>query len=495
LGRESQQFCRRRFFRDAIFSWASHYLSNPPILPAALPRCPGALHFASKSEIAETPMTRTSRLICHATAMSFTALLTAVSAHAEDPPTLQWVRQSGRQGYDAYTGVAIDQLGNVFVAGDQWTTTSTGGIGHIDILQKYDYSGTTSWTREVGTSALSDRIWDLWPDHQGNVYITGYTTGNIGGPNAGSGTVDGYLRKYDVLGNVVWSRQIGSLANDELWRVAGTAGGDLYIAGFTQGDLARPIAGDYDAILARYDAEGNQGWIKQFGGMSGDSIRALTADPSGNIIVAGSGLDGVFAKYNGEGELIYVKPYGDPKVGGVHDVTTDEAGNIYLLEQVDLPPSSAEFFVSKYDNDGNNRWTRKIGADYNVFHPRDIEADAAGNLYVVGSTTLSLGRPNPSSSEFDAFVRKYDANGDVRWTYQFGTDGGDFAHDIALGGQGNIFLVGETDGSLAVPNPNSSRDAWIALLHEQQVPEPSTAFLSLLALAAFAACRRRSPLA
>jgi hypothetical protein len=310
----------------------------------------------------------------------------------------------------------------------------------------------------------------LWPDNQGNAYITGYTHGNIGGPNAGF--VDGYLRKYDALGNIVWSRQLGSSANDELWRVRGTADGEIYIAGFTEGDLARPIVGNYDAILAKYDAEGNQRWIKQFGDMFHDSIRGLTTDPSGNIIVAGiSGGPqtpdpaGLFAKFDSNGELIFTKDFGDRKVDQVHDVSTDEAGNIYLVEQTgDL--SLAEYFVSKYDFIGNELWTRKLGENYNKFSINEIEADAAGNLYVVGATKLSLGRTNPSPDQFDAFVRKYDANGNVRWTYQFGTDGGDFGHNFALDGLGNIFLVGETDGSLAVANPTSSRDAWIALLRE-----------------------------
>ena len=73
----------------------------------------------------------------------------------------------------------------------------------------------------------------------------------------------------------------------------------------------------------------------------------------------------------------------------------------------------------------------------------DLAADDAGNLYVVGGTWGSLpGQANLGKS--DAFVRKYDSDGNEVWTRQFGSGGGDMARQVGLDRTGNVYVVGET---------------------------------------------------
>ncbi len=64
----------------------------------------------------------------------------------------------------------------------------------------------------------------------------------------------------------------------------------------------------------------------------------------------------------------------------------------------------------------------------------------------------------------DAFVRKYDSAGNVVWTYQFGTSGGDSVEAIAVDGQGNIFVGGSTNGTLPGQTLAGDYDAFIAKL-------------------------------
>ena len=54
------------------------------------------------------------------------------------------------------------------------------------------------WTRQLGTSA-ADQSHGVSADGLGNVYISGYTTGSLGGPNAGGD--DAFVSKYDAAGN------------------------------------------------------------------------------------------------------------------------------------------------------------------------------------------------------------------------------------------------------------------------------------------------------
>src|SRR5690348_9926685 len=53
------------------------------------------------------------------------------------------------------------------------------------------------WIAQQGTSA-TDESRGVSADGMGNVYVTGYTSGNLGGTNAGA--QDAYLSKYNASG-------------------------------------------------------------------------------------------------------------------------------------------------------------------------------------------------------------------------------------------------------------------------------------------------------
>ena len=63
------------------------------------------------------------------------------------------------------------------------------------------------WTRQLGTSA-TDVSYGVSADGLGNVYISGYTDGSLGGPNAGG--TDAFVSKYDAAGTLQWTRQLGT---------------------------------------------------------------------------------------------------------------------------------------------------------------------------------------------------------------------------------------------------------------------------------------------
>jgi hypothetical protein len=89
---------------------------------------------------------------------------------------------------------------------------------------------------------------------------------------------------------------------------------------------------------------------------------------------------------------------------------------------------------------------------------RDVAVDAAGNLYVTGTTTSAdlpqAGQPQPQfagpgNANFgDAFVAKLNAAGDalVYLTY-LGGAGEDIGDAIALDGAGNVYLTGMTEST------------------------------------------------
>ena len=125
----------------------------------------------------------------------------------------------------------------------------------------------------------------------------------------------------------------------------------------------------------------------------------------------------------------------------------------YTLGALEGPHAgSNDAFVRSYDRDGNHRWTRQFGTSSNDV-ARGIATDASGNLYTTGYTLGALEGSNAGGN--DAFLRSYDRDGNLRWTRQLGTSGGDFALRIATDANGNT-TTGYTLGALEGPNAGGS---------------------------------------
>jgi hypothetical protein len=116
-----------------------------------------------------------------------------------------------------------------------------------------------TWIRQFGTSD-DELAAAAAADGAGGVFVTGYTTGSLGGPIAGMGDV--WLARYDRPGNQAWIRQFGTVEWDEARAAEPDGSGGVYVSGITLGALVGPHAGSEDAWLARYDGAGNQVWIK-----------------------------------------------------------------------------------------------------------------------------------------------------------------------------------------------------------------------------------------
>jgi Beta-propeller repeat len=94
-------------------------------------------------------------------------------------------------------------------------------------------------------------------------------------------------------------------------------------------------------------------------------------------------------------------------------------------------------FVRRYD--GGKLWGKQFGT--NSFDTGDaIAVDSVGNSYLIGFTYGAL-VPNTQVGYSDVYVRKYNGNGVVQWTKQFGTPDFDTSKDVALDSAGNVFVL------------------------------------------------------
>lgn len=130
-------------------------------------------------------------------------------------------------------------------------------------------------------------------------------------------------------------------------------------------------------------------------------------------------------------------------------VKVDAAGNTYLAGFFSAPISFGntnlapigviDAFVAKYDARGICVWARSPGG-------RAVALDPAGNVIVSGEYfgTVNFGSTNATSvGGFDAFVVKYNNNGTLLWSRQFGAAQDDHGSRVATDAAGNIYLAGD----------------------------------------------------
>ena len=433
------------------------------------------------------------KIIC-VTAIVVLALTTG--AWAEDPYEVAWKAQIGTGASEYGSSVAVDTWGNAFITGQ--TRGNLGGVnaGGSDVyVSKFDSGGNELWTTQFGTSD-HDRGYSVAVDASGNAYITGYTKGDLGGSNVGS--YDVFVSKLDSGGNDVWTSQFGTSGEDIGNSLALDASGNVYISGQTLGDLGGPNAGSYDAFLSKLDSDGNEVWTSQFGTSAIDRSLSVAVDASGNAYTSGytggnlggpnvGDKDAFLGKFDSAGNEVWTTQFGTSERDESWSVAVDASGNSFIIGRTrgDLGgPNAGDYdvFLGKFNSDGNEVWTTQIGTNA-LDWGQSVAVDAWGNAYITGYTKGDLVGPNAGG--YDAFLSKFNSGGDEVWTTQFGTNDHDWGDDVVLDASGNIYLVGDTTGDFGRPYAGDM-DPFLV---KYEVPEPAT--LSLLMLGGLTVLRRR----
>ena len=107
-------------------------------------------------------------------------------------------------------------------------------------------------------------------------------------------------------------------------------------------------------------------------------------------------------------------------------------------------------FVVRYDSDGNQLWGRQFGTseEDNVWA---ISMDGNGGVLLAGST---LGNFGGGTGGEDAFLARYSSTGIQLWVHQFGTPNDDrnVARALVPAGPDGVIVGGSTGGDMAGPS-------------------------------------------
>ena len=402
--------------------------------------------------------------------LAFLQIFSIPSAHA-----LQalWVRQFGTGGTDRVIGTSVDASG-MYVVGH------TGLEGYI---RKYDTSGTLLWDNQINSSGFKFDIASAVVADGTAVYAVGTTPGTLPGQTS-SGATDSFIIKYDTNGNEIWTRQFGTTIDDFANSVVMADSGSIFVAG----QISNSQTGFFDGFLRKYDTDGNLIWTKQFGTSTADFVTGVAADGTGvytggftfgtfpGQTSAGS-FDAFIRKHDFNGDEIWTRQFGTSTQDLALGLTADATG-VYIVGSTGgtLPGESVSSgaFIRKYDTAGNEIWTRQFNSSSGFAATVALAAAADGtNVFVSGHIAFAF-PGHVSSGSIDAFVRMYDANGTLLSTRQFGTENSDSAAAISVDGAG-IYVGGMTSGTMPEQTNEGLDDAFIAKLSKTPNIEPIAA--------------------
>ena len=415
-----------------------------------------------------------------------------------------WTQTLGGNDYDYGLAVATDTSRNVIVAGRTHSALGPALYGTYDMfVAKYDASGNKLWLAQRGTSAQESGE-GVATDAAGNIYVTGYTGGDLDG-NTSAGGWDIFLMKFDPAGNWLWTKQDGTGQDDDAHAIAIDTAGNVYITGYVRGDFhGITRVGTSDVFISKYSPSGTRIWSVLFGSTAVDEGFGIACDSSNNVYVTGyvqesvegnpwlGTGDNILAKYNSNGERQWLKQWGTGNADTGHAAACDASGNVYVSGYstgalYGPRNGNRDLFLAKYAGDGTFLWGKQTGS-LETDQAYGMVVDSSGNVFITGEAGGSL-YGNPYAGGSDAFLAKYDPAGNELWTTQLGTVNDDIAQAAAIDASGGVYMVGWTTGDFDGYVNQGLSDVFIAkyVLSNSPPPAPTANAATAVTISGFAA--------
>ncbi len=351
--------------------------------------------------------------------------------------------------FDEGRGIRIDTTGNIYVAGaaatafpttaGSYDTTFNGGSDGF--IAKLNPTGSSLlYSTFFGTSSI-DYVEDLAIDGLGNVYVAGRTSDTIldlpttvgAFDETHNGIDDGFVAKFNDTGSsLVYSTFLGGSEIDTALNIEVNASGEAFVAGVTtDGATDFPaVVGSYDTthngvtdfFVSKVNAAGSALIYSTFiGGPGIDNVTAMTIDAVGSVYVAGTAATGY------------------PITAGVFDTTAAGSNEIGLSK---LSPSGATLQYSTFVGGTGGENANDIAVDR--FGNVTLVGTNFGGDYPTTAGAFDT-TPNGGSEAIITTVNQ-NATALIVSTY-IGGAGNELANAVAIDMNGNAYLAGQTSAN------------------------------------------------
>jgi hypothetical protein len=289
---------------------------------------------------------------------SFSGGYDAFVAKLDNSGALQWNTFLGGTSWDAGLGIALGSNASIFVTGfsnGSWGSYPKNPFGTSPnaFLAKLNSSGVFQWHTFFDGSAGGFNKREIVVDGGGNIIVAGECGANWGNPvnpHSGAGYYDFLVIKFNSIGDRLWHTFLGASGSSESpGSIALDSIGNIYVTGRAPIGWGNPVnphsGGDYDAVAAKFDANGLCLWHTFVGGSGQDQGRGISVDANGDVFVAGfsnatwgdplnsfsGGSDGFIAKLNSEGFRQYNTFFGSSNSEDVKGIALDGCGNSIVV--------------------------------------------------------------------------------------------------------------------------------------------------------------------
>lgn len=258
---------------------------------------------------------------------------------------LLWARAIGDTANDQAYAVAVTPDAGIAVVGYSYSSSSW----HSAVIVKLDADGTFLWARRFYYASTEyDDFYSMvvTPD-------AGFVLGGRDLSAFGAGVHDLLLVKLNSTGNTVWTRGFRNDGWDDSWSIVNASGGDIVLAGRTEG----PGTYDDDILVMRVNAtSGALRWARMFRGDSTDWAWGVAGTPDGGFAVVGNsnswGSSAIILKVDSMGSLSWAK-----RVPGSSAYAVAVAGDGGIVVA-----GTSGFSLLKTDASGNLLWATRLAS-------------------------------------------------------------------------------------------------------------------------------------
>ncbi len=337
----------------------------------------------------------------------------------------------------------------------------------------------------VYSTYLGGSQWDtgfgIAVDDSGNAYVAGNASNTTDFPvlnqyQTYQGLVDAFVTKFDTTqsgpASLIYSTYLGGSAQDYAFGIAVGASGNAYVVGCTY-STNFPTLNQYQTDPGDLHTDAYVAKI--------DTTQSGPASLVYSTYLGGSSDDGL---WNNTQAGIAVDGSGNAYVTGWTDSTNFPTLNPYQTDQ-----GLRDAFAAKLDTTKNGTaslvYSTYLGGN-NDDQGYGIAVDGSGNAYLTGTTystnfpTLNQYQTEPGDGNCDAFVTKLDTtqSGEASLVYStyLGGSSSDFGYGTAVDGSGTAYVTGRTE-STNFPTLNqyqadqTTSDVFIAKLRASTVPD------------------------
>jgi len=343
-------------------------------------------------------------------------------------------------------------------------------------LNNYSQNNVPNWNWAKSTNGIGNELsTSITSDNNGNTIVTGYfkdSSVSFGSTTLNNlGDYDIFIAKYDGAGNILWAKSASGISFDYPNDVTTDVNGNIYLVGISNSSsltFGTTTFNNKGGFILKYDAQGNEIWAKSISG----TVNGIVTDINGNIYVAGgftdstillgsnnlvnNGMTDFFVlKYDNNGNVLWAKSNGGTSYEYINKISIDSIGNIYITGEFGqsltfgtttlISSGFRDIFIAKYDNSGNIIWSNSFGGNDSEY-VHNISTDFNGNTYVIGdfySAVLTVGTTSLINiNNSDLFIVKYDSIGDLAWAKSAGGSQSDYARGVTIDNYGNSYIAG-----------------------------------------------------